>query len=534
MATTPTDERPTGAGWGATIRATGLALALATGPGLAACSDDSPTDPAGEAVTSTTVDPTAPSDPAPVRLRAGTRAAWTCPATATVSPPAEITCLRITVPEDPAATDGPTVDLPVAVITRPDQQDTVPVVYLDGGPGGDGLGMAPYLADLPLARTRPVVIVGQRGTPFAEPSFDCPEAESAAIEGLDAVIDETSAATWRAALRTCFERTAATGVAFETYDTQHAADDVEAVRLTLGHDTWHVYGVSYGTRLALEVARRHPGSVTSLVLDSVYPPEVESYATLVPGLAGAVDELEAACEADPVCPPIGHDLGARIGALHAELEARPVDVEAPDPVTGEPVTVRWDGTRLAQVVFLSLYSEITIPLLPGVIAAGERGDLGLASVIYLRQQGSSLEGLAEGLYLAVECRERAPFSDPAEVDRVAVEAPPWLADAVTAETDLDDCDPWEAPPAEAPGQPVTLPVPTLVLAGRFDPVTPPSWSRATADRLSGSTFALVRTGGHGVSLDACGAGLAASFLDDPGARIDTSCAASEGIAWAPA
>ena len=114
---------------------------------------------------------TSPTDPVSVRLRAGTRADWTCPATATVSPPAEIACLRITVPEDPAATDGPTVDLPVAVITRPDQQETVPVVYLDGGPGGDGIGMAPYLADHPLARTRPVVIVGQRGTPFAEPTF---------------------------------------------------------------------------------------------------------------------------------------------------------------------------------------------------------------------------------------------------------------------------------------------------------------------------------------------------------------------------
>ena len=531
MGTTRTNDLPWGAGWGATGLAMAVVLALV--PALAACSDDSPTDRGGEAV-STTLATTSPTDPVPVRLRAGTRADWTCPATATVSPPAEIACLRITVPEDPAATDGPTVDLPVAVITRPDQQETVPVVYLDGGPGGDGIGMAPFLADQPLASDRPVVIVGQRGTPFAKPSFDCPEAEESAIDGRVAVIDETSADAWRAALRTCFERTAATGVAFETYDTLHAADDLEQVRLTLGHDAWHVYGTSYGTRLALEVARRHPDSVTSLVLDSVYPPDVESYATLVPGLARAVDEVEAACAADPVCAPLGRDLGARIGALHAELEARPVDVELPDPFTGEPVTVRWDGTRLAQVVFLSLYSEITIPLLPSVIAAGERGDLSLASVIYLRNQVSSLDGLAEGLYLAVECRERAPFSDPAEVDRVAAEAPPWLADGVTAETDLADCDSWEAPPAEAPGQPVTLPVPALVLAGRFDPVTPPSWSESTADRLPASTFVLVRTGGHVVSLDTCGADLVASFLDDPGARIDTACADADTIAWAPA
>jgi pimeloyl-ACP methyl ester carboxylesterase len=197
------------------------------------------------------------------------------------------------------------------------------------------------------------------------------------------------------------------------------------------------------------------------------------------------------------------------------------------------VTLRWDGTRLAQVVFLSLYSELVVPLLPSVIAAAERGDLTLASVIYLRQQGSGLEGLAEGLYLAVECRERAPFSDPVEVDRVADEHPAWMADAVTAEGDLADCDHWTAPPAPDPGEPVAADVPALVLAGRFDPVTPPAWSRGAADLLSASTFVVVPTGGHGVSFDACGADLVAAFLTDPAASVDASCADAGSITWAP-
>ena len=76
--------------------------------------------------------------------------------------------------------------LPVAIIEPqdgPSLQD--PVVFLDGGPGGDGVTFAETLSELPLARTRQVVIVGQRGTPLADPTFDCPEVEAAQAEALD-------------------------------------------------------------------------------------------------------------------------------------------------------------------------------------------------------------------------------------------------------------------------------------------------------------------------------------------------------------
>ena len=71
-----------------------------------------------------------------------------------------------------------------------------------------------------------------------------------------------------------------------------------------------------------------------------------------------------------------------------------------------------------------------------------------------------------------------PFTDRDELERQAMEEPAWLLSAATAETSVKDCDIWKAPAAE-PGvaEPVRSAVPTLVLAGRFDPITPPEWGR---------------------------------------------------------
>jgi pimeloyl-ACP methyl ester carboxylesterase len=56
------------------------------------------------------------------------------------------------------------------------------------------------------------------------------------------------------------------------YGTADHAEDLEAVRAALGYDSVALYGVSYGTELALAYALAHPGRVDRLLLDSVSLP----------------------------------------------------------------------------------------------------------------------------------------------------------------------------------------------------------------------------------------------------------------------
>lgn len=485
-----------------------------------ACSDDD----AGRASTaaSTTESKTSSTVPA-IEPGAFTEAA--CAPDVVATPPATVRCGTIEVPERHSEPDGHSVVLPVAIIEPeggPTEHD--PVVYLDGGPGGDGVTFAEVLSEMPLARARRVVVIGQRGTPLAEPTFDCPEVEAAQLDALDDELGEDATAAARTALGECFGRITADDPDLATYDSATAADDLEAARLALGYDEWNLYGISYGTRLGLEVLRRHPGAVRSAVLDSAYPPDVDAYATLVPGAERAFGELEAACEEDPACAAAYPDLVDRVASLYDQLEASPVDATGSDPRTGEPLTVRWDGDRMVRAAFNALYAEAIIPLLPSLLQQFEQGQFDLATGTYLSFLITAGASMAEGLYQAVECRERAPFADRAEIERQSEEEPAWLVSAALSEASLDDCDVWRAPPADpSVTDPVHSEVPTLILAGRFDPITPPEWGRRAAAGLDRSYFREVPAAGHGVSLEGCAGEIVDAFLDDPTTEPDPGC-----------
>jgi pimeloyl-ACP methyl ester carboxylesterase len=444
------------------------------------------------------------------------------------APPVTVRCGTLTVAERHDAADGPTVTLPVAVLEPPTEVSPDPVVYLDGGPGGDGVTMAGPLSGTAVARGHTIVVVGQRGTRYAEPSFDCPEVEAVDVDLYDQDLG-TPEATDRpaAALAACYERVAEGGPDLSTYDSATAADDVEAARRALGHDRWTLYGISYGTRLALEVLRRHPDGVRAAVLDSAYPPEVDGYATLVPNARRALDELFSACEADAGCASAFPDLAARTAALYDAYEAQPVDTTVPDPDTGDPVTVRWDGDRLLEAAFLALYVPELIPLLPTLVTLAEQRDMAIATTTYLEQTREAAAGQAEGLYPAVECREEYPFTDTEALATAEAEGPDWAVAAAGSQT--AECEAWPAPTAdESVSAPVVSPVPVLVLAGRFDPITPPAWGRQVADAQPTAWYVEVPDQGHAVSGDDCVDTVIAAFVDDPSVEPDTTCIARIG------
>ena len=205
-------------------------------------------------------------------------------------------CGDLIVPEDRTRPNGTRIRIHYAVTRGAGARSAEPcaVVYLDGGPGGsplsDGFLLEPFIA------RRDVVVFDQRGTGFSEPSLDCPEIDK---------LDPGAPSSQRSgAIRDCHVRLVAEGVDLAFYTTAEDAADVEDLRVTLRYPAWNLYGISYGTRLALAVMRDHPAGVRTAVLDSVYPPDVDAYGR--PGrecpavLPAAVPD---GCVPEPACAP---------------------------------------------------------------------------------------------------------------------------------------------------------------------------------------------------------------------------------------
>ncbi len=447
----------------------------------------------------------------------------------------DLFCGDLVVPQDRGDANSGTIRLRFAVFPAWGEGEIAPdpVVYLEGGPGGDLLTAMPwsYYTVEPFNERRPVVLFDQRGTGLSRPGLDCPEYDNTRYEllGEDADADLTRQRVLDA-LNACKRRLESRGVQLSAYNSAENAADLNDLRVALGYDEWNLYGISYGTRLALTAMRDTPEGIRSVIIDSVLPLEVSNYDEMPANLDRALTTFFLGCAQDAECNAAYPRLGTRFYETVAQLDANPAEVRINHPTTQIEYVARVDGSQLVGLAFGSLYSPSRFYALPAIIADAHTGDYSLLAR-GLEDVLQDQEGFSMGMHFAVQCSEEAPFAARESVAG-AIGAFPALASYFTGAPNsgtmiLTICDAWGLRPA-APGEsaPITSSIPTLVMAGQYDPITPPRWARMVADALPNSFYHEYPGQGHGVTVsDGCAAQMALAFVDAPTQAPDAGCMA---------
>ena len=442
------------------------------------------------------------------------------------------TCGRLTVPENRDQPTGRQIELAVAIFPARLTDSHPPVVYLEGGPGGEALESLPFSYETLfefLDQERTVIVFDQRGVGHSNPSLSCPELLDLTYELLDEDIpNEEYVARELEVIDGCREGWLTEGVDLGNYNSAESAADVADLRVALGYGEWDLYGVSYGTRLALTVMRDHPEGIRSVILDSTYPPEVDGVASFLPGASRSFTELFDACASDPRCSSTYGDLEALLYSAVESLNTDPAEMWVIDFLTFEGYPALLDGDTLLALVYQGLYSDLIIPGLPQMVADAADGHYfkaqALMSLFLLNQAFFSV-----GHFLSVQCHEEVPFSDPAAVEARTREhrrLAPLVDGALVQSYEAPGfCRRWGAGTADPiENQAVESDIPSLVLAGRFDPITPPEFGRGVAERLENAWYVEFPTLGHGVTAtEGCPQSVTLAFLDDPRTQPDTSC-----------
>src|SRR5207237_7170740 len=201
-----------------------------------------------------------------------------------------------------------TIRLAVAICKSPRPHPAPdPFVFLQGGPGGaiiDDLGSQitrqKRITDYPADRD--LILIDQRGTGLSQPSLACKETTTLDYRTLGQQLSpQRQADLWVQAAQQCRARLVASGINLNAYTSLADAADVAALRGALGYPALNLYGVSYGTRLALTVMRTHPQGLRSVILDSVDPPDVNAVTGPLASSARAFAVLFQGCAADPAC-----------------------------------------------------------------------------------------------------------------------------------------------------------------------------------------------------------------------------------------
>jgi len=438
---------------------------------------------------------------------------------------ARASCARL-VPSDTAGS------LAVVILHAPAWvRDETPVLYLSGGPGqATGLGAGS------LARWRAwrdalghdgdLVLFDQRGTGDSYPRLDCPESERILRRELrEARAPRETFPEEAAALLACRDRLARQGIDLRRYTTERSAQDVAELLEALGGRAWNLYGVSYGTRLALRVLAAHPERIRSVIVDSVYPPDVDSFATWPAVLDGALETLLGGCAADARCADAYPALETTLGALLVQARATPLRFKVSDPEAGPALEVALDDHRLVALLFDALYRWERIPELPRRIAAAAGDPQAALGPLVEDFVSALLDPEASDLaYYAVECQD-AP-ARPARAEQLArAAAHPRVERYVRDDWDLDPCRVLALAPAPpARFAPVVSKTPVLLLAGEYDPVTPVAWAKHAAEGLANGQLHVSPGMAHGVlDADACATEVARAFLAEPMRRVALAC-----------
>ncbi|NDJ51451.1 MAG: alpha/beta hydrolase, partial [Chloroflexi bacterium] len=327
----------------------------------------------------------------------------------------------------------------------------------------------------------------------------------------------------------CRDRLLSEGVALDQYNSAASAADVNDLRIALGYEQMNLLGVSYGSRLALTIMRDHPAGIRSVLLDSAYPPQVNLYTELAPNADRAFEALFAGCAEDPDCNSRYPNLRGDFYDLADRLNANRTMVSVWDASAGVNRSVRLDGDILIDVLFVGLYNPFVIATMPQMIAQVRDNDY---SIMQERLQLYYGSGGARGMQMSVQCREEIPFETAQDALDQAADVPEQIAGffPLNYPTLLGVCEDWPAGPLDPlEAQPVRSDIPTLILAGRYDPITPPEWGQLAAETLPNSTYLRFSNAGHWVlRAGPCGVNIAAAFFNNPSAPLDSSCVAGVG------
>jgi pimeloyl-ACP methyl ester carboxylesterase len=391
-----------------------------------------------------------------------------------------------------------------------------PLFILSGGPGQAAsdfyLSVAPAFAR--IRRDRDLVLVDQRGTGRSN-RLNCELPDDSEF----AVLDPHKL---QAVMRECLASLPGDP---RYYTTSIAVRDLDEVRAALGYRTLNLYGISYGTRVAQHYMRRYPDRVRAAILDGAVPAEVALGPDVAIEAQRAIDSALQRCAREhDGCAREFPEISMQFAALQERLRKEPVKVSLPHPLTGSLTNTTLDAARLGAAVRLLSYADETVSTLPLLIheAQSLRDPQALAAQ-YLRVESDVSEQIAAGMHFAVVCSEDAPRWAQQDVSEEQL-AKTYLGTAFMHSMRAV-CEEWPRGPVDPDfGEPLQSSVPTLILSGSNDPVTPERYAEQIVKRLRNGKHLIAAGQGHGQLATGCIPRLTAEFIAaGSAAALDDHC-----------
>ncbi|MEM9387263.1 MAG: alpha/beta fold hydrolase [Pseudomonadota bacterium] len=369
-----------------------------------------------------------------------------------------------------------------------------PIIYLAGGPGGSGIATAKgarFELFMALRSVADVIALDQRGTGASAPPPPCQAPEAYPID--QPLLREPWIAYLRATAVHCGAVWREQGVDLNAYTTWESAGDLEALRQALGAQKVSLWGISYGTHLAMAAVRRMEPHLHRLVLAS---PEGLAQTIKLPLRSDRFyDRVAEVIARDPEAAARYPDLTATMRKVLERLDSSPIDVDLVAPGAEGSVTLTLDGTaaRLYTAFFLSKnpHNIAALPAFYAALAEGEYEYLAQAAyrLAYARPAALRPMSLAMDLASGV-CADRLALIEQQADEAILQDwlnyPLPHLLGVLDNVQDL----------GEEFRAPLRSSLPTLILSGTLDGRTFPEAHQEVLSQFSQGAMVTIENAGH--------------------------------------
>ncbi len=426
----------------------------------------------------------------------------------------EVLCGSHTVEENRNQPNGRTLDIKIAVIPAVSEaKEPDPLVLFAGGPGQGARSMGRFvnMSFRGVNENRDIVLIDQRGMGDSSPlTCEMPDMDFSSMDS-DSMME-----IYQNVIKDCASSLDA-DVTLYTQDI--ANEDIHEILVGLGYGQVNLYGASWGTRSALLYANQFPDQVRTVTVDGTAPLSNKVPLYFTRDAQKTINLLLQDCHNDADCDAAFTDIEQRFNQFMTTYPEEGISTRIADPNTGKMTEVTIGKDIVISAIRTILYSPDMTRMLPLALERMIEGDFRpLAGMM----SGMGDAGMTLGATLTILCSEEFSRFSEAEMRERAEDG---FEAGTFASMMYESCKLWpKAPLPQLYTQTLEQNMPTLILSGAVDPVTPPYWGEEMKTHFPNSLHLTAPNTGHNVAPVGCADDLITEFVKSAGFDgIDASC-----------
>lgn len=313
---------------------------------------------------------------------------------------------------------------------------------------------------------------------------------------------------------------------YDLFATRHQAEDVNGMVKSLGYERAHLWGVSYGTRLALTAAPYDV--VKSLILESVYPFSKGLYSDGIELYRNSFNTHERLYRLyrKHHGQPVSDYRNLYRRALN-RLQGKPLTLALKSWKDDDEVSFTLTGMRLLEFSFSTLYSPYLYDVYyAGIEAYAESGEVNDALLLSLETFVNNIvdDQFSVVVYFATECLDGQ--SEELDDLNFVFDGFPEIEAYFAEGFAYDFCKDYGLSSELSVSDLKYISKPTLIFSGELDPITPADWGASLEVILPEAQHVTLHDTGHaGLKGVDCNWHFLNEFINTGNVKVKIKCTA---------